>query len=98
MWAVIIMNVIGFAVAGYDKYAAIHKKYRISEKSLTMLAVCLGGIGVILAFLIFRHKTKHYALFSKILIITVIEIIALIFFFHDTELIGQINEIFQKNS
>lgn len=80
MWAFIIMNIIGFAAASYDKYAAIHKKWRISEKSLTILSVFFGGIGIIAAFIIFRHKTKHYALFSRIVIITLIEYAALIFF------------------
>lgn len=98
MWALIIMNIIGFATAGYDKYAAIHKKRRISERSLTMLAICLGGAGVILAFLLFRHKTKHYALFFRILIITLAEYAAFFFVFKDPELLRELGNIFSKNS
>ena len=73
MWALAITNVFSFIVAGYDKYAAVHGKRRIRERTLVVLATALGGIGVISAFLLFRHKTKHYVLFYGILTITLLE-------------------------
>ena len=57
--AYIVWNVIVFLVYGFDKYNAIHQRWRISEKTLLKIAFCMGGLGAFLGMQIFRHKTKH---------------------------------------
>ncbi|WP_019242862.1 MULTISPECIES: DUF1294 domain-containing protein [Bacillus] len=54
-----ICSVIGFVVMGIDKQRAIHKKYRISEATLWVLAIIGGAIGATFGMFYFRHKTKH---------------------------------------
>lgn len=52
-------NCFTFVIYGIDKYYAIKKKYRISEKSLLFLAL-LGPAGGLLGIYIWRHKTRKW--------------------------------------
>lgn len=57
---VIGMNVLGFCAMGVDKKRAVQKKWRISEKTLFLLATLSGSIGTWAGMYVFRHKTKHW--------------------------------------
>ena len=59
MEILVIWNVMVFALYGIDKYNAIHKKWRISERDLLLMAFFMGGVGAFLGMQFFRHKTKH---------------------------------------
>ena len=54
----LIVNVIGFLLFGIDKYKAIHQTYRISEKTLFMIALIGGAYGAYVAMYLFHHKTR----------------------------------------
>ena len=56
---VILINIIGFFVMKLDKHKAKNGKYRIREKTIFIIALLLGAIGVYLGMYKFRHKTKH---------------------------------------
>lgn len=71
--ALILINVVGLVLCGYDKFAAKRKLRRIRERTFVILALCLGGIGVFSGFMLFRHKTKHAKLFFGVGFITVAE-------------------------
>lgn len=43
---------------GIDKYKAIHQDYRISEKTLFMIALIGGAYGAYVAMYLFHHKTR----------------------------------------
>ncbi len=58
VWYLVGINLITFIIYGLDKYAAIHKKYRVSEYSLYSLALFGGGIGAIIGMRTFHHKTR----------------------------------------
>jgi uncharacterized membrane protein YsdA (DUF1294 family) len=53
------MSVAGFTTMGIDKHKAIKKGWRISERTLLLIAFAGGGIGSFLGMYTFRHKTKH---------------------------------------
>lgn len=55
-----VINLAAFIISGYDKLAAIRRKWRISEKTLFMVAAIGGSMGLFLSMLIFRHKTRHW--------------------------------------
>ena len=53
----LIINVLSFIMCILDKFFAIKKKYRISEK-LLMLVSALGGVfGMVIGMHLVRHKT-----------------------------------------
>lgn len=53
------MSFISFILYGLDKLKAKRGKWRISEKTLLLSALCMGGPGALLGMQLFRHKTKH---------------------------------------
>ena len=55
----LLINLIGFLVTAADKALAKKDKRRVPEKTLFILAVMGGSIGVFGAMLAVRHKTKH---------------------------------------
>ena len=55
----LFINLLGFYIMYSDKKKAKNGEYRIREKTLFLIAILLGGIGVYLGMYKFRHKTKH---------------------------------------
>ncbi|MCL2142160.1 MAG: DUF1294 domain-containing protein [Methanimicrococcus sp.] len=52
-----VLNLFAFAMYGFDKGKAALSKWRISEKTLLLLAV-FGPFGAYAGMMVFRHKTK----------------------------------------
>ena len=75
MFFLLLINSISFAAAGADKYFAVRRKWRISEKTFLLLSAAGGGAGTLLAFYLFRHKTRHNKLLFSVWLITVVEMI-----------------------
>lgn len=55
----LIMTVVGFFSMGLDKRRARHRRHRIPERYLFLLAVLGGSLGILLGMKFYRHKTKH---------------------------------------
>ncbi|MDR3598298.1 DUF1294 domain-containing protein [Clostridium sp.] len=55
----LLINFIGFIIMLIDKQRAIHKEWRIPEKTLIGISIIGGSIGMLLGMSTFRHKTKH---------------------------------------
>lgn len=55
----ILINLAGFALMGIDKRRAIQHRWRISERTLFLVALLFGCIGVEIGMYVFRHKTQH---------------------------------------
>lgn len=55
----VAINIIGFLVMFYDKKMAIKNRWRVSEKTLFLIATIFGSVGMYLGMIVFRHKTKH---------------------------------------
>ena len=71
----VIMNIIGFALMGIDKYKAKKRAFRIPEATLFIFAIIGGSIGSILGMHIFRHKTRHWYFVYGMPVILVLQII-----------------------
>lgn len=78
----LIVNLVAFAVAGYDKYLAVNNKFRISEKTLFTIAFWGGSVGLLLAMLIFRHKISKTSFILKFSVIFIVQL-ALFFCLND---------------
>ena len=55
----LLINLITFAVYGYDKSCARRGAWRVPEIRLLLWAAVGGSGGALLAMFLFRHKTKH---------------------------------------
>ena len=76
----IIINIIGFLAMYIDKQKAKKGKWRIPEKTLFIITALGGGIGTIAGMYTFRHKTQKVAFVIGFPFITILEIIAIIYF------------------
>lgn len=76
----IIINIIGFLIMWIDKRKAIKGNWRIPEKILFIVTALGGGIGSIAGMYTFRHKTQKIAFVIGFPVITILEIIAIIYF------------------
>jgi uncharacterized membrane protein YsdA (DUF1294 family) len=70
-----IVNTIAFFLAGYDKYLAVKHKRRIPENTLFAIAAFGGSAGLLLAMLLFRHKTSKTSFIVRFSIIFLIQIL-----------------------
>ncbi|WML59511.1 DUF1294 domain-containing protein [Neobacillus sp. PS2-9] len=57
----VVMSLIGLFIMGEDKKRAKKHQYRISERTLWLVALFGGAIGTTAGMQIYRHKTKHLA-------------------------------------
>ena len=53
------MSAVAFIYYKRDKAFAKKGAYRTPEKTLLLLAACLGGLGAFAGMKVFRHKTQH---------------------------------------
>ena len=76
----VIINIIGFFIMWLDKRKAEKDRWRIPEKTLFIITALGGGIGTIAGMYTFRHKTQKLQFVIGLPIITILEIIAIIYF------------------
>lgn len=57
--AYLIMNIAGLVIMWEDKKRAKKHEYRISERTLWMVALLGGAVGATAGMQLYRHKTKH---------------------------------------
>ena len=69
-----LINIVGYLLMKIDKKRAIKHQYRISERTLWIVAVLFGAFGLYLGMKNFRHKTKHAAFKYGLPTLTVLEI------------------------
>jgi uncharacterized membrane protein YsdA (DUF1294 family) len=72
--AYLVMNLVGFIMMGIDKTRAKKRQYRISEKSLWLVALFGGALGGAAGMQLYRHKTKHAAFKVGFPLLAVIEL------------------------
>ena len=76
-----------------DKKKAKKGDYRISEKTIFITALLLGGVGVYIGMYKFRHKTKHLSFTIGIPICIIINIITVYYILSKNVLIYFLNYI-----
>lgn len=55
----LLINIWGFFIMGFDKRKARRNKWRIPEKEFFLTAAAGGSLGVWLGMRTFHHKTQH---------------------------------------
>ena len=76
----IVINLVGFFVMWLDKRRAKRGEWRIKETTLIIIAALGGGIGTIAGMYTFRHKTQKVGFVVGVPLITVLEIVTLLYF------------------
>lgn len=79
---IIIINIISFFIMLYDKKQALYHNFRISEKTIFIVSLLLGGIGTYVGMYVFRHKTKHLKFTIGIPIVIILNIISVFYIFN----------------
>ncbi len=79
----LIVNGFTFLITGYDKYLAVKNKRRIAEKTLFAFALFGGSVGLLLAMLIFKHKTSKSSFIVKFCGILFLQVIVVITLLND---------------
>lgn len=74
---VAVMSGILLITMGDDKTRAKRHKWRISERTLFLLAAVGGAAGGCLGMLLFRHKTRHLVFEIGFPLLLVIQILVL---------------------
>ena len=75
-------NILLFTLMSIDKQRAKLNQWRISEKTLFILALIGGSVGGILGIYTFRHKTKHLKFTLGFPAIVLFQIISVYLFFN----------------
>ena len=75
----IVINLFGFFIMWLDKRKAEKGAWRIPEKTLFIVTALGGGIGTIAGMYTFRHKTQKLNFVIGFPFITILEIIAIIY-------------------
>ena len=76
----IIINLLGFLIMYIDKQKAKKGHWRIPEKTLFIITALGGGIGTIAGMYVFRHKTQKIAFVIGFPVITILEIVAVVYY------------------
>lgn len=69
----LFINVLVFIFAGYDKSQARKNNRRVPEKTLFLMALTGGSLGLLTAMLLFKHKTSKTSFIVKFTMILAIQ-------------------------
>ncbi|PFP27764.1 hypothetical protein COJ96_14205 [Bacillus sp. AFS073361] len=78
--AYFIMNIAGLVIMWEDKRRAKKHEFRISERTLWLVALFGGAVGATAGMQLYRHKTKHTSFKIGFPVLAVIELVLLIKF------------------
>ena len=83
MWIsyLILINALGFLIMLVDKRKAIQNRWRIPEKTLFLIALLGGSLGILGGINCFRHKTKHKRFTIGIPLILFLQMVLLVFLY-----------------
>ncbi len=76
---VVVINIVGFILMGVDKRRAKKEKWRIPERTLILVAVFFGSVGILAGMFLFRHKTRKRRFSIGIPLILILQLLLLAF-------------------
>ncbi|PIT88597.1 MAG: DUF1294 domain-containing protein [Candidatus Magasanikbacteria bacterium CG10_big_fil_rev_8_21_14_0_10_36_32] len=73
-WYLLVINFLTFFFYGVDKAKSAAKAWRISERTLLIMALVGGSIGAMTGIKLFRHKTQKNSFLAWLAIILILQI------------------------
>lgn len=77
-WVLLAWNVLVFLIYGIDKRRAIKGKYRISERTLLLLAMVFGGLGAVFGVFLLRHKITRPKFIYPVPVLLMIQVMMVV--------------------
>lgn len=78
----LVMNIVGVAVMGIDKWKAKHHAWRIPESTLFLMSILGGSVGTWAGMYLFRHKTRHWYFVVGMPVILAVQIVIAVYVFY----------------
>jgi len=75
---VLAINALAFVAFAWDKHCARNGMWRISERTLLLLALIGGSAGAIAGQRVLRHKTRKEPFRTNLMVIAGLQVIALV--------------------
>ena len=75
----LVINIIAILITGYDKLCAKKHSWRAKERTLMLVSVLGGSIGMYITMQLIRHKTRHFKFMIGIPLIMILQIILIWF-------------------
>jgi uncharacterized membrane protein YsdA (DUF1294 family) len=79
---ILAINILGIFLMLLDKLKARSGNWRISEKTLILVAILGGSPGVYLGIKLFNHKTRHFKFNTIVPVIILIQILSIIYYLY----------------
>lgn len=76
---IIGVNILSLILMYVDKSRARRNQYRISERTLWGVAIIGGAIGATIGMNRFRHKTKHTSFKIGLPILSILQIVLIVY-------------------
>ena len=76
---IVAINIVGLILMKWDKYLARKQRWRIPERRIWLIALIGGAFGTTMGMYLFRHKTKHVKFVLLLPVLTIIQVIGLIY-------------------
>jgi uncharacterized membrane protein YsdA (DUF1294 family) len=75
----LVINLIGFFIMGIDKRKAVKGKWRVAERTLFLIALLFGSLGMLIGMYTFHHKTRHLSFSVGIPLILAVQVLLIVF-------------------
>lgn len=79
IYYLLVLNLLGFWLMGWDKWKARKRAFRISEATLLVIAALGGAVGATLGMHLFHHKTRHWYFLYGLPAMTIAHILLALF-------------------
>lgn len=77
----LLINAAGLIIMLVDKRKAIKNRWRIPERTMIVLAIIGGSLGIYAGMQLFRHKTKHAKFYIGVPLILAVQVIITLYLF-----------------
>lgn len=79
LWYLALINLAAILLYGWDKFCALHHRWRVPEAVLLFMAALGGSIGALLGMKLFHHKTLHWKFKAGVPLLLLLQVAGLVY-------------------